>query len=117
MTVYCFKSHSLLLLFSKNIKKNIYLGRKWKNPLIFPNVIDKISHLDVRWVNECGVLVDFGKVEHSFTLEFIHYITQADVNSYNTKLGTIDRKSYPDFLSGSQSENMQVKMQDKVLKS
>jgi len=71
------------------------------NPLIFTNVIDKISELEVEWVDEQGDLVDFGKVDHSFTLEIIHYITQVDVNSYNTKLGSIDNKSYPDYLGNS----------------
>lgn len=68
------------------------------NPLIFTNVIDKIEYLDVMWVDDRGALVDFGKVDHAFTLEFIHYITQNDVNAYNTKLGVIDKKSYPDYL-------------------
>jgi hypothetical protein len=80
------------------------------NPLIYPNVIDKISLFDIRWVDERGKLVDFGKVEHSFTLEIISYITQTDVNHYNTKLGTIDQKSYPDFLAGTQTPNNPIKL-------
>jgi hypothetical protein len=71
------------------------------NPLIFTNVHDKIEYLDIQWVDERGQLVDFGKVDHSFTLEFIHYAAHADVNYYSTKLGAIDKKSYPDFLTGS----------------
>jgi hypothetical protein len=68
--------------------------------LIFTNAIDKIEYLDVIWVDERGIQVDFGKVEHSFTLEFIHYVTQHDTNGYSTKLGIIDKKSYPEYLSG-----------------
>jgi hypothetical protein len=71
------------------------------NPLIFTNALDKIEYLDIRWVDDRGKLVDFSKVEHSFALEFIHYITQNDTNAYDTKLGVIDKKSYPDYLSGS----------------
>jgi hypothetical protein len=71
------------------------------NPLIFPNVIDSIRELDVMWVDERGYPVDFNKVDHSFTLEFIHYITQVDINGYDTKLGDIDKQSYPEYLTGS----------------
>lgn len=78
------------------------------HPLIFPNAIDRIEYLDVMWVDDRGNLVDFGKVEHSFTLEFIHYIVQNDVNSYDTRLGIIDMKSYPDYLTGSQSHTQYV---------
>lgn len=70
------------------------------NPLIFTNALDKIEYLDIQWVDGRGQLVDFGKVDHSFTLEFIHYAVHADVNYYSTKLGAIDKKSYPDFLTG-----------------
>lgn len=68
------------------------------NPLIFTNAIDKIEYLDIMWVDDRGNPVDFGKVDHSFTLEFIHYVTQNDTNAYDTKLGDIDKKSYPDYL-------------------
>jgi len=68
------------------------------SPLIFTNIIDRIERLDVTWVDDHGDLVDFGDVDHSFTLEFIHYVTQNDVNSYNTKIGIIDQKSYPEYL-------------------
>jgi len=78
------------------------------HPLIFPNAIDRIEYLDVMWVDDRGNLVDFGKVEHSFTLEFIHYIIQNNVNSYDTRLGIIDNKSYPDYLAGSQSQTQYV---------
>jgi hypothetical protein len=80
------------------------------NPLIFTNAIDKIEYLDIMWVNDRGSQVDFGKVEHSFTLEFIHYITQNDTNAYDTKLGIIDKKSYPDYLSGTSTGAQYVKL-------
>lgn len=80
------------------------------NPLIFTNALDKIEYLDIQWVDDRGNIVDFGKVEHSFTLEFIHYVTQNDTNAYDTKLGVIDKKSYPDYLSGATSEVQYVKL-------
>lgn len=73
------------------------------NPLIFTEVINEIGALDIMWVDERGQLVDFSKVDHSFTLEFIRYVTQPDVNSYNTQLGIIDTKSYPEYLAGTPS--------------
>lgn len=69
------------------------------HPLIFTEVINEIGALDIMWVDERGQLVDFNKADHSFTLEFIRYVTQPDVNSYNTQLGIIDDKSYPDYLT------------------
>ncbi len=70
-----------------------------ENPLIFINAKDKIESLDITWVDEQGQLVDFNKVDHSFTLEMVHYVTQLDSNGYSTTLGTIDRKSYPSWLA------------------
>jgi hypothetical protein len=70
------------------------------NPLIFTNIIDKISTLDISWIDERGEPVDFGKADHSFTLEFIQYILQEESNEYDTKLGIIDRKSYPSYFTG-----------------
>jgi hypothetical protein len=70
------------------------------NPLIFLNAKDKIETFEVSWVDEQGVLVDFNKADHSFTLEIIHYVTQVEQNGYSTSLGEIDRKSYPDWLAG-----------------
>jgi hypothetical protein len=71
------------------------------NPLIFTNTLDRIEYLDIQWIDERGQLVDFGKVDHSFTLEFIHYAIHVDINYYSTALGAFDKKSYPDFLTGS----------------
>jgi hypothetical protein len=71
------------------------------NPWVFTDVHDtKISKLDFQWVDPEGNLVDFGRVNHSFTLEFITYVSNADVNAYNTKLGVIDKSSYPEYLTG-----------------
>ena len=70
------------------------------NPLIFLNAKDKIETFEVSWVDEQGVLVDFNKADHSFTLEIVHYVTQVEQNGYSTSLGEIDRKSYPDWLVG-----------------
>jgi hypothetical protein len=69
------------------------------NPLIFVNAKDKIETLDITWVDEQGQPVDFNKVDHSFTLEMVHYVTQLEGNGYSTTLGTIDRKSYPSWLA------------------
>ena len=74
------------------------------NPLIFTNAIDKITSLDVMWVDERGRVVDFGKVDHSFTLEFIHYVTQNDTTGYDSRLGLIDKASYPEYLSGTEAK-------------
>jgi len=71
------------------------------NPWVFTDVHDtKISKLDFQWVDPEGNPVDFGGVNHSFTLEFITYVSNADVNAYNTKLGIIDKSSYPEYLTG-----------------
>ncbi len=70
------------------------------NPLIFTNIIDKIELLTIQWIDETGALVDFNDVDHSFTLEVIQYITQVESTGYNSGIGTIDGKSYPDYLSG-----------------
>ena len=69
------------------------------NPLIYPNAIDKIESLQIQWVDERGDLVDFNGADHSFTLEIIQYITQGEANMYSTTLGTIDKKSYPEYLA------------------
>lgn len=74
------------------------------NPLIFTNAVDKITSLEVMWVDERGRIVDFGKVDHSFTLEFIHYITQNDTTGYDSRLGLIDKASYPEYLSGTDAK-------------
>jgi hypothetical protein len=70
------------------------------NPLVFLNAQDKIESLEVSWVDEQGNLVDFNKVDHSFTLEIIQYVTQVESNAYHTSLGEIDDKSYPEWLIG-----------------
>lgn len=70
------------------------------NPLVFLNVIENLNILEISWVDESGTLVDFNNVDHSFTLEVIHYVTQVDANLYNTTLGNIDKKSYPEWLLG-----------------
>ena len=70
------------------------------NPLVFLNVISDIATLEISWINEAGDLIDFNGADHSFTLEFIHYVTQVDANLYNSALGNIDKKSYPDWLLG-----------------
>ena len=71
------------------------------NPWVFTDVHDtKISKLDFQWVDPEGNIVDFGGANHSFTLEFITYVSNADVNAYNTKLGMIDKSSYPEYLTG-----------------
>jgi len=69
------------------------------NPLIFLNAKDKVETFDITWVDEQGALVDFNKVDHSFTLEIVHYVTQLDRNGYSTSLGAVDKKSYPAWLS------------------
>ena len=71
------------------------------NPWVFTDVHDtKISKLDFQWVDPEGNPVDFRRVNHSFTLEFITYVSNADVNAYNTKLGIIDKSSFPEYLTG-----------------
>lgn len=67
------------------------------NPLIFLDIIEDLNKLEITWVDESGALVDFGGVDHSFTLEVIHYVTQLNVNNYSTTIGMIDTKSYPDY--------------------
>jgi hypothetical protein len=70
------------------------------NPLVFLNVLDKIESLEISWIDEQGTLVDFNKVDHSFTLELIQYVTQVNTNAFNSSMGDIDDKSYPDWLTG-----------------
>jgi hypothetical protein len=71
------------------------------NPWVFTDVHDtKISKLEFQWVDHEGLPVDFSGANHSFTLEFITYVSNADVNAYNTKLGIIDKSSYPEYLTG-----------------
>ena len=70
------------------------------NPLVFLNVISDVASLQISWIDESGNLVDFNGSDHSFTLEFIHYVTQVDANLYNSALGNIDKKSYPEWLLG-----------------
>jgi hypothetical protein len=68
-------------------------------PLIFINAIDRIDHLAISWVDEYGIPVDFCGADHSFTIEFIHYVTQHSTNEFDTGLGLTDKSnSYP--LSG-----------------
>ena len=69
------------------------------NPCFFDNIKDNIYTLEFTWLDESGTEVDFGNVDHSFTLEFITYTKQSDVNSYSSQFGIIDKKSYPDYLS------------------
>jgi len=69
------------------------------NPFFFDNIKDNIYTLEFTWLDESGTEVDFGNVDHSFTLEFITYTKQSDVNSYSSQFGIIDKKSYPDYLS------------------
>lgn len=71
------------------------------NPLIFPNALDKIETLEIQWVDETGVSVDFNDADHSLTLEIIQYVTQVETTGYNTALGNIDTKSYPELFVGS----------------
>jgi len=69
------------------------------NPLVYVNAIDKIESMEFLWIDEQGYEVDFNNVDHSFTLEIIHYVTQNDVNQFNSTLGNIDQQSYPIWLS------------------
>lgn len=69
------------------------------NPFFFDNIKDNIYTLEFTWLDETGNIVDFGNVDHSFTLEFITYTKQSDLNSYSSQFGIIDKKSYPDYLS------------------
>lgn len=64
-------------------------------PLVFLNAIKQLDRLDIEWVDERGQLVDFGGVDHSFTLEVIHYVTQLECSDYDTGLGNTDKRSYP----------------------
>jgi len=68
------------------------------NPFIFTNLTDVLKTLNFQWVDQYGNFVDFGGIEHSFTLEFIKYTSHVDVNDYNTKMGQVDTSSYPDYL-------------------
>lgn len=70
------------------------------NPLIFPTALSKLERLDIRWISATGATVDFGGVDHSFTLEVIHYISQLESNHYSSTSGMTDKKSYPDYLVG-----------------
>jgi hypothetical protein len=69
------------------------------NPKIFLNALPRVETLNISWVDETGALVEFGGVDQSFTLEIINYVTQVDVNAYNSALGTIDYRSYPLYLA------------------
>jgi len=90
--------------FFAKIQLNVETGQMTYNsftnsPLIFLNALDKLENLEIEWVDERGVRVDFNKVDHSFTLEVIHFVTQLDVNEYDTGLGAIDTLSYPKYLA------------------
>lgn len=65
------------------------------SPLVFANPLDKLDRLEVEWVDERGLPVDFGGVDHSFTLEIVQYFTQLDTAEYDTGLGGVDMRSYP----------------------
>ena len=69
------------------------------NPFFFDNIKDNIDTLEFTWLDDTGNQVDFGNTDHSFTLEFITYTKQSDLNSYSSQFGIIDKKSYPDYLS------------------
>jgi hypothetical protein len=58
----------------------------------------KISKLDIQWVDEFGEEIDFMGTDHSFTLEFIEYVHNIDVNKYGVQNGTIDTTSYPEYI-------------------
>jgi hypothetical protein len=70
------------------------------NPYILLYALDKIEKLEIEWVDDRGEMVDFGKVDHSFTIELIHYVSQLEVNDYDNGLGFIDTESYPLYLRG-----------------
>jgi hypothetical protein len=71
-----------------------------RNPYVFLNMKDRIDHLDISWLDGAGNPVDFNGVEHAVTMEFISYVHDLETNRYSSKLGVIDTKSYPDYLTG-----------------
>lgn len=77
----------------------ILFNKHIENPYIKVNALSKIGKLEILWIDERGELVDFNGIDHSFTVEFIHYVTQLKTHSYDSKLGINDTKSYPEFLS------------------
>lgn len=77
------------------IKGKVAYNTFVNSPLVFVNAIESLDRLEIEWVDERGQLVDFGGVDHSFTLEVVHYITQLENSGYDTVLGNSDKRSYP----------------------
>jgi hypothetical protein len=55
----------------------------------FPEIIDKLTQLDISFSNKDGSLFDFNGVEHSFMLEFKSVISKMDGSNIHAKSGKI----------------------------
>lgn len=75
------------------------------NPyIVFNDTMQRLSKLEIEWIDQSGNLVEFNNIDHSFTLELTLYEDQLSVNNYNTMRGHIDKTSYPDGLQISYSK-------------
>lgn len=67
-------------------------------PKVFSDVLPSLQRLKIKWVDSAGLPVNFQLQNHSFALEIVEYIDELNVNSYNSRRGTIDTSSYPDII-------------------
>jgi hypothetical protein len=60
--------------------------------------ISQLQTLKISFHDANGELVDFGKADHSFTLEVITYVDKLRANNYDSQRGRIDTSSAPDTI-------------------
>lgn len=92
-------------IYFAKIQLNADHGEKLYNtdvdtPYISPTPIH-LEKLDIAFYTPRGGLVDFGDVDHSFTLEIIQYVDVLESAQYDSQRGRIDRKYLPDSIKTS----------------
>ena len=95
-----FKNTDLFAKIIFNVKPGETTYEFVANPKIFENPLSRLDRLEIRWVDYAGTPVDFQMRNHSFTLEIIEYLDELDNVGYDTRRGTIDKTSYPEWLGG-----------------
>jgi hypothetical protein len=55
--------------------------------------IDELSVLNITWVDEWGNLMDFGDVDHSFSLELVEMVGRLEGTGYSEASGGFDFQS------------------------
>lgn len=78
--------------------ETIYRQSSKANTVIFPFAVKNLDTLDIQWVDERGMAVDFNNADHSFGLEIIYFTSLLAESHEDSSLGFRDNISVPKLL-------------------